>query len=319
MVIENGSIVSSYLRDDVDPNETHHVNSVTKGWESLLFGIMVDDGLLSLDTTLGEIFSDDEAWADVTDGSTDFRKGITVEELLTMTSGFITNPGFGAGGDSLEEALSFLDVDIEVKGKFAYVMRSMIPSYIIVKQTGMTPRQYLAKHVMGKLGISEDEYDWNQTADGVEEGGAAMFLTPMQMAKFGQLYLQGGRTSPSNDERVISEEYIDATFTHHSTTDFSNFPHRSPRNADGQPYGYWFVGFEYPSSTVYCAVGDTDSGHFICVDRGLGRVAIAQRDDFLEPSMTRTLLDLVFGKSLSFLAPNGGLSGIGSTVESRAE
>ena len=92
MVIENGSIVSSYHRDDVDPNETHEVNSVTKSWMSLLFGIMVDDGLLSLDTTLGEIFSNDDEWADVTDGSTDFRKGVTVRELLTMTSGLIDNP-----------------------------------------------------------------------------------------------------------------------------------------------------------------------------------------------------------------------------------
>jgi CubicO group peptidase (beta-lactamase class C family) len=38
---------------------------------SFLFGTLVDDGLLSLDETLGDIFPDDDAWAGVTDGSTE--------------------------------------------------------------------------------------------------------------------------------------------------------------------------------------------------------------------------------------------------------
>lgn len=71
MVIENGSIVSSYLSDDADPKKPIQLNSVTKSWMSFLFGTLVDDGLLSLDETLGDIFPDDDAWAGVTDGSTE--------------------------------------------------------------------------------------------------------------------------------------------------------------------------------------------------------------------------------------------------------
>ncbi|KAK1735405.1 beta-lactamase [Skeletonema marinoi] len=325
MVIENGSIVSSYHRDDVDPNETHEVNSVTKSWMSLLFGIMVDDGLLSLDTTLGEIFSNDDEWADVTDGSTDFRKGVTVRELLTMTSGLIDNhrmsQGTTHGGQSLEGALSYPDVDIEVKGEWEYLINSNIFSYIIVELTGMTPRQFSAERVMGKLGVGEDEYGWGQNDDGVEAGGGAMFLTPMQMAKFGQLYLQGGRTSPSNDERVISEEWIDASFTHHSTTDWSSVGMGHVNRLNGNPYGYLFCGIEYPSrSTVYCAFGT--GGQLVCVDRDLGRVLIATRENNGKNegfSDMFNVVDVALEKTLSFCAPNGGLSGISSTVESRAE
>jgi hypothetical protein len=40
---------------------------------------------------------------------------------------------------------------------------------------------------MGKLGIGEDEYHWDQNLDGVELGGCCLYFTPMQMAKFGQL------------------------------------------------------------------------------------------------------------------------------------
>jgi CubicO group peptidase (beta-lactamase class C family) len=290
---------------------------------SLLFGIMVEDGLLSLDTTLGEIFTDDDAWADVTDGSTDFRKGVTVEELLTMTSGLVNN--FEMLGNSravfaeLQESLSI--PLIGVKGEFSYLVSSQIPSYIIVKLTGMTPRQYLAKHVMRKVGIGEDEYDWRHNDEGVQEGGGAMLLTPMEMAKFGQLYLQGGRTNPSNDERVISQEWIDASFTQHATTDYSSIPGVDDLlgKVNGTPHGYLFYGlYEHPSgSTVYCAMGS--GGQFICVDRDLGRVAVQQMEGQLSSIDGFKALDLAFDNTLSFRAPNGGLSGISSTEESRTE
>lgn len=212
IVLEHGDIVSSYHRDDVDPNgTTFEVYSTTKSWVSLMIGMLVEDCLLSLDETLGDIFANDDAWADVTDGSTDFRKNATIEEMLTMTSGLIssTKDPFGFancfGGCTLADSLSV--PDIGVKGEFSYLAASQIPSYIIQERSGMTPRQYLEKHVMGKLGISGDEYDWQKNDDGIEAGYHGLLLTPMQMAKFGQLYLQGGRTNPSNDERVISQEW----------------------------------------------------------------------------------------------------------------
>jgi len=264
IVLEHGDIVASYHRDDVDLNETTFmVHSTTKSWTSLIVGMMVEDGLLSLDETLGDIFPNNEAWADVTDGSTDFRKNVTVEEMLTMTSGLITtldnfwDPSWG--GSSLEDSLSY--PEIGVKGEFSYLLVSNIPSYIIKERSGINPRQYLAERVMDKLGIGEDDYDWQQNDDGVEFGYHGLKLTPNQMAKFGQLYLQGGRIDPSNDERLISQEWIDASFTQHATED--DF---------GLPYGYLFWGM----GEAYCSSGL--GGQDICVDRDLGRVVIQQRD-----------------------------------------
>ena len=280
----------------------------------------MEDGLLSLDETLGDIFPDDAAWAEVTDGSNDFRKGVTIEELLTLTSGLFDTvemlifSGPEPGGQSLQGSFSY--ALLGVKGEFAYLAASQIHSYIIKERTGMTPRQYLAEHLMGKLGIGEDEYDWNQTGDGIEFGVFGLMLTPMQMAKFGQLYLQGGRTNPSNDERLISEKWIDASFTHHSTINFSlSF---GEERLEGKPYGYFFAGLEHPSgSTVYCALGF--GGNQICVDRDHSRVLIVQRDISGEFPVEFKYLDLIVDNTVSFRAHNGGLSGISSTVESRAE
>ena len=41
---------------------------------------------------LGDIFTDDSAWADVDDNSTDFRKNVSIKDMLTMTSGLVTPP-----------------------------------------------------------------------------------------------------------------------------------------------------------------------------------------------------------------------------------
>jgi CubicO group peptidase (beta-lactamase class C family) len=53
MVIEDGQIVISYAHDDVNPNEPYQVHSVTKSVTSLLIGLLVDNGDLSVNDTLG--------------------------------------------------------------------------------------------------------------------------------------------------------------------------------------------------------------------------------------------------------------------------
>ena len=176
--------------------------------------------------------------AEVTGGSTDFRKGVTIEEVRTLTSGLFDQPsmfGPALGGQSIEGSLSSYP-SIGVKGEFDLIKHYPKSIAIIKEHTGMTPRQYLAGHVMGKLGMyGEDEYDSEQNDDGIEFGGGFLHLTPMQMAKFGQLYLQGGKQiqNSSNDERVVSENSIDASFTHHYTIRLSSS--YAEERAEGKP------------------------------------------------------------------------------------
>lgn len=230
-----------------------------------------------------------------------------------MTSGLTSSleDPFGSencyGGCTMANSLS--TPGIGVKGEFSYLASSQIPSYIIKERSGMTPREYLEENVMDKLGIGTDEYDWQQNGDGIEAGYHGLLLTPMQMAKFGQLYLQGGRTNPSNDDRVISQEWIDASFTQYVTADEYELP-----------YGYLFWGM---GPTAYCAIGL--GAQDICVDRDLGRVAIQQRDwetmddtEGLEHLVVNRLEHLVvtsvaLNGTLSFRASEGGILGGGVT------
>ena len=116
VVLENGKVVAKYHRDDVDENTPNQVWSTTKSWMSMLIGILVDNGVLSIDETLGDIFTDDSVWADVDgDGTVDFRKSIKIKDMLTMTSGLVCPPE--------EDILAMLELPVE---ELAAAMGSII-------------------------------------------------------------------------------------------------------------------------------------------------------------------------------------------------
>jgi len=328
LVLENGKIVAKYIRDDVEENEPNHVWSTTKSWTSLLIGLLVDEGLLEIEDTLGDIFKDDDAWSQVLDGSVETRKAVTIEEMLTMTSGLVSLPSIeelaqmsseklaefvkavedateGAGGSSLSRSLA--DPEIGTKGEFAYLSTSQILSYVIKERTGMTPRELLKSKVMPALGIAEEEYNWLQNEDEVEYGYHGLELTALQMAKFGQLYLQGGKSKPSSaldkpqttsrarnvTHEVISKSWIQDTFT----------PYARESTFFNLNYGYLFWGV---TDKMYCALGAM--GQDICIDQASGRVIVQQRDpDEENPLGGNLVMSLVASDpELSFTAlPKG--------------
>lgn len=80
MVLEGGKVVSSYTRDDVDPNEPFDVHSVTKGVITLLIGMLIDEGKLTLETILGDVFTDPSVWEGMEDA--ELRQNISVSEMI---------------------------------------------------------------------------------------------------------------------------------------------------------------------------------------------------------------------------------------------
>lgn len=324
IVLENGKVVAKYTREDpqVDPSEPHQVWSTTKSWTSLLIGLLVDEGKLSVDETLGDVFKNDEAWADIEDDSVDFRKSVTIEEMLTMTSGLITPAehsvdameelsseemavGFeemlvDGGGSSLSQSLAY--PDIGEKGKFSYLGLSNILSYVIKERAGMTPGELLKTKVLPALGMEEGEYNWLQNSDSVEFAFHGLELTATQMAKFGQLYLQGGKIKPSSDaqsvsrtitdgdNQLISKEWVDVSFK----------PYTQDEEFFKLFYGYlfWLAG-----QSMWCTIGMF--GQDICIDKDTSRVIVQQRDPDPESWMEGNLIvasSIASNPSLSFAA-----------------
>ena len=95
MVLQDGKVVAKYVREDVDENVPNDTNSVTKSWTSLIMGMLIDEGKIALNSTLGSIFTDEQTWEDVPDS--EIRKEVTVSQYMFM----YTNTNFGNDRSSL--------------------------------------------------------------------------------------------------------------------------------------------------------------------------------------------------------------------------
>lgn len=295
LVLEHGKIVAEYYRDDVNASMPYQAWSVTKSFTSMIVGLLIEEGKLSLDTTLGEIFPNSEAWANVSANSTYFRKAVTIKGIITHTSGLRIPPaqsvaamkdilptlptemivqsfkaalytgGVSGGGESLPVALAAL-VNGTI-GEFSLIGTWNIMAYVVKEKTGKTPREYLQDKVMPYLGIKSDEFGWQQTLDGVEFAFHGIELTAHQMAKFGQLYLQNGMSKEGM--QLVPQDWIKASTTKYSNnTPGSVFFHETNFG-----YGYlWWV----LSPNAFCAFGML--GQDVCVDKATSRVIVQQRD-----------------------------------------
>ncbi|KAL7518642.1 hypothetical protein ACHAWX_003453 [Stephanocyclus meneghinianus] len=278
LVLERGKIVADYTRQDVDPDEVFILWSAQKSIDSLLFGLAIDFRNLTLDETLGDVFPDDSLWGD--DPDAEYKKSITMFELLTMTSGLVANyeavATLNQGGDEpgkdLKEAISFL-IPNATRGEWNYVDSTILYSYIINARTGMSPRELMASTVFPALGINNDEIGWRTNSDGMDVVTWGMYLNAHHMAKFGQLILQNGLSAP--DREIISSDYINDCTSKKVTVDGDDY------------YGDWWYGFwwyTYSGQTVgneevgdyFCAIGA--QSQYICVYPELERVLIRQSD-----------------------------------------
>jgi CubicO group peptidase (beta-lactamase class C family) len=86
--------------------------------------------------------------------------------------------------------------------------------------------------LLGPLGITQR--DWEVDDRGIPNGGAGLYLRPLDMAKLGQLVLQRGR---SGSKEVIPTAWIDESIRAHIV------PHSSVPGLGDLGYGYlWWLG-----------------------------------------------------------------------------
>ena len=191
LVVRNGKLVAeAYSRDPRDRDRFHHVQSVTKSITSLLVGIAMEEGLApSLDTPLYDLMPD------YFDGDTR-KRTITLRHALTMRTGLEFENDEDAAwlmftpGSSIRNVLGRPLVSEPGAAYYYSDGTPQLLSGAIKSVTGVTLEEYAQDRLFGPLGI--DDYQWEKHADGLNFGGFGLWLLPRDMAKIGQLMLQGG-------------------------------------------------------------------------------------------------------------------------------
>ena len=190
-------------------NFAPYPNSMCKSITGMAIGMLIEEEKLKLDENIYDIFPDHiNAFSKI------FRPVITVENLLTMTSGVTFNEsGIVSGNDWLG---SFLNASVNGKPgtEFQYnSLNTYVLSAIVTKRTGETLTEYLTPRLFGPLGITK--YYWETCPKGITKGGWGLFLCAEDMAKLGQLYLQRGKW---NGQQLVSEYWIEISTARHLKT-----------------------------------------------------------------------------------------------------
>jgi CubicO group peptidase (beta-lactamase class C family) len=249
-----------------DRETLHTCYSVTKSVNAALIGIAIDNGLITgVDQQISDFLPE---YADIFVDPDKDR--LTLHDLLTMSAGFdwdeLTYPYADPNNshywlrlspDPVRYALEqpiVADPGVE----FAYNSGlALTLGKILENAVGQRPDQYAEEHLFAPLGISD--YSWSLWGDGATlNTGGGLALRPRDMAKFGQLYLNGGRWE---DVQVVSDDWVSESVSQH--TQYCCYG-----------YQWWLISLEADGQIFNSFVGIGWGGQYVFVVPDLELVVV---------------------------------------------
>ena len=214
-------------------NNAVHIYSVTKSVLSVLIGIAIEKGQInSVEQKVLDFFPD----YTITTGEKTIQS-ITIKNLLTMTAPYKyeTEPyeKFFTSQNPILDALDLLGGDGPI-GEFNYsaIGGTHILSGILAKATGQSILGFAEKYLFSPLGINvphnvvlrnkEEHFaamndkntkGWVVDPQGINMASWGLFLTPLEMAKIGQLCLNRGMWE---GKQIVPAKWIAESTREHS-------------------------------------------------------------------------------------------------------
>jgi CubicO group peptidase (beta-lactamase class C family) len=248
-------------RTDYGIDTPHNLASVSKSVTSALVGIAIDRGYIQdVDEPVFSFLPDYSHLSD------EQKDRITLEHLLTMTSGLKWN--------ELEVWLGNMSHDVVqlflVPDQMSYILAKPVVAEpgtawyyngggvcvlgeVIRAASGMGMDDFAERYLFAPLGITEHE--WEYFSSGMIHASGNLRLRPRDMAKFGYLYLNGGRWQ---GKQIVSPEWI-ATSTRESVSipwsSLAEIKHKRyadipESHGDGYGYLWWLKTYEVDGKPV---------------------------------------------------------------------
>jgi CubicO group peptidase (beta-lactamase class C family) len=187
MFLRHGMVVAEGWWNPYAPDLKHTLYSTSKSFTAAAVGFALTEGRMHLTDKVVSFFPDD-----LPNPVPPFLAELTVRDALMMSDGMAPDPTGPVVLDS-NWARKFLSTPIvnEPGTKFLYNSAgTYMLAAVVQKVTGQTVLDYLKPKLFEPLGITGE--DWETSPQNVNTGGWGLRLKTQDMAKFGQLYLQGG-------------------------------------------------------------------------------------------------------------------------------
>lgn len=195
-----------------DRTKLHSIMSVTKSIVSACIGIAIDNGFIeSVHQSIFDYLPEHQHL------NTDGKDKISIEHLLTMTSGLEWNewnlPYSNPKNDVImmyqaEDPVTYVlnrPLIDEPGENFKYAGGcNILLGEILKNVTKMNIDEFSGKYLFGPLGI--DPYYWTQYKNGVVDAAGSLKITPRDMVRIGVTFLNKGVW---NGKQIISEKWFD--------------------------------------------------------------------------------------------------------------
>lgn len=213
ILIRNGKILYENYAFEYNPITIHAIHSVTKSFTSFLVGKAVEEGYIGdISDNVVSYFPEIEI-TDIGEQKTE----VTIEHLLTMRSGMAWDDNSYWNMFSTQNACEYvLNKPMEQKpGTFWSYNNgsSHLLAGLVQKTTGKPVYQYANEKLFEPLGIKD--YFWIMDQNGVNLGCNGLYMRPRDMAKFGYLYLNGGKWQ---GEQLINKDWVSTSSKSHTPT-----------------------------------------------------------------------------------------------------
>ena len=271
VVIRDGGLLIERYYNGADRDTTHNPRSVSKTIAGTVLGIAIAEGHIDgTEQTLADFYDLAEY-----DNYSEKKAGVTLHQLLTMTSGFDgfdfdpASPGNEENmyptRDWVEWTLDLpMAADREPGAEWRYFTAGVVLLGDILNRAvpgGL--EAYAHRKLFGPLGITN--YEWQHTPQRVGNTAGGLQMTPLGFARFGQLYLDLGRWA---EAQIVPAAWVDRSLTPHVET-----------TVEGNRYGYlwWHKSYtvgDRKLRTAYCS-GNGGNKIFVFDDPNLVVVVTA--------------------------------------------
>jgi hypothetical protein len=200
MILRHGKCCAKVLWEPYSEDDMHPLFSFSKSLTATAIGFARQEGLLSLDEKIVDIFPEY-----VPENASDNLKKCTIHHLLTMSCGQETESA-DRGPDWLKSFMKHPFI-YEPGTFYQYntVGTNMLAA-VIRKKSGQQVTRYLRPRLFDRIGIGEVFCYQLLDDHHIEAGGSGMRLKLEDMAKFTQFMLQNGSW---NGEKILNDWYFE--------------------------------------------------------------------------------------------------------------
>lgn len=261
VTIKDGVLIDEYYGAGYDADSVFRLASCSKTFTGALVGLAIEQGLISgVDAKLSEFLPQIAQSGDA------LQQQITIGHLLTHTSGIEWYEW--NGGNTFGEFVrseNWVDFILgrqmldEPGTTFAYTTGgSHLLAAALQAATGKTALEFGQEFLFEPLDM--DSVQWRADPQGITDGGNGISMTARDAAKFGQLYLQGGRWQGA---QILPQSWVEQSV---------QVQHARSGNSGSYGYQWWLRPFGAAGYETYYAMGH--GGQYIFVVPELALVTV---------------------------------------------